>query len=487
MGLVYFDGRIMEASLGIVSPPSTPPHHHQGVPSTVKKQDVNFGKTDLDAVETLLSFAHQSPRTLKHSAATTSLPPSPPRSGSPNSSDSEWDAEVSKAKRFRKDSELARLLREIPQTPPRTPSPASPRTSVPVSVIVHARGNVQINSNVHTITQNPAIFDQSNGSDAHRVINNGGINAHSVTANCTVTNNNTSTSYPLNFQQQNCPSVLKQSHQLHSLEPESETRLKHFPAVREVERSQTMLVTSSPLSRTTINLTESAPKPVMIAPKAAQATQMIPMVPFNILTPSPLQKGSGVPNGSTFVLTQLPSTLLPIPNSTSQTILLVTTVDSKNDGNTKLRPLFPAPILIPNLVTQEVKPSDARRRTYKCSYEHCGKTYFKSSHLKAHVRMHTGEKPYVCSWETCGRKFSRSDELSRHKRTHTGEKKFACPICERRFMRSDHLTKHIKRHNNHKRSMAWQIEASKVIVSTSAAAATPLGFSTDARSNGISL
>ena len=52
---------------------------------------------------------------------------------------------------------------------------------------------------------------------------------------------------------------------------------------------------------------------------------------------------------------------------------------------------------------------------YECKA--CKKRFNRSSVLKIHERIHTGEEPYEC--KTCGKRFKQISNLLRHERVHT--------------------------------------------------------------------
>ena len=90
----------------------------------------------------------------------------------------------------------------------------------------------------------------------------------------------------------------------------------------------------------------------------------------------------------------------------------------------------------------------AKRKRAQHECDVCERCFRQSQHLKAHMRIHTNEKPYEC--DVCDKAFTTSSYLKIHMRIHTNEKPYECDVCEKRFRESSTLTNHERIHTNEK-------------------------------------
>ncbi|XP_055312469.1 zinc finger protein 1-like [Sitodiplosis mosellana] len=85
----------------------------------------------------------------------------------------------------------------------------------------------------------------------------------------------------------------------------------------------------------------------------------------------------------------------------------------------------------------------AKKRTvHKCHV--CGYVTSHKSHLNAHIRSHTGDRPYKC--DQCSKSFTFKCNLNQHKKVHSGEKRFECSVCFKSFAQKNNLNGHFRTH-----------------------------------------
>lgn len=96
-------------------------------------------------------------------------------------------------------------------------------------------------------------------------------------------------------------------------------------------------------------------------------------------------------------------------------------------------------------VKRSIRTPRGIREVYICPFPRCDRISSEHSNMKAHLRLHTGERPYVCRVASCRKSFRWKSSLTYHERAlHSNSRPYQCSGCRKSFVERRKLRLHLQ-------------------------------------------